>query len=1203
MSGQWEFWIDRGGTFTDVIARRPDGNQLTMKLLSEAPEQYDDAATYAIRTILEVPEGDAVPSEKIRCVKMGTTVATNALLERKGEPTILVTTRGLRDQLRIGFQTRPKLFDLEINLPDPLYEQVLEVDGRFGAEGKELQPLDTDGLRTGLEAAFAKGIRSCAIVFIHAYRHHSHEEKAADIAREIGFTQISVSHKVSPLIKMVPRGDTTVVDAYLSPILRAYMDGLTKHLGGVHVMFMQSNGGLVDSSGFAGKDSILSGPAGGIVGAIRTMEMAGFERMIGFDMGGTSTDVSHYCGELERTYETEIDGIRIQVPMVDIHTVAAGGGSILHFDGRRYLVGPDSAGADPGPACYRRGGPLTITDCNVMLGKVRPEFFPKVFGPDGDQPIDRNVVEEKFTTLAAEIGDAIGDNRSPADVAEGFLQIAVNNMASAIKKVSIQRGHDVTQYTLNCFGGAGGQHACQVADSLRIQKVLLHPYSGILSAYGMGLADFRVIEEESVNTILTDDLAEKLSELRIELEGKSLADLAIQGVGDDVVNVFAKVKLRYDGTDTALVVDFNSASKMKKDFEEIHQRQFGFVSKDKTMIIETLFVEAVGNTSSAEQTPPKPLPSDPDGFERTFSKVFFQGKWRDTPVFDRENLVIGKKVEGPVIIVEKNATTIIDPGWSAVLRENNDLVLTREEPLAAFGDVSASVDPVMLEIFNNFFMSVAEQMGLVLQKTSSSVNIKERLDFSCAVFDEDGNLVANAPHVPVHLGSMSQSVKTILTQRRGSMQPGDVYMLNAPYNGGTHLPDVTIVTPVFSTETGEVDFFTASRGHHADIGGVTPGSMPSSSTSIEEEGVLIDDFKLVEQGRFREQETLELLLSGDYPARQPHLNIADFKAQVAANQMGIDLLNNVIDQFGTEVVKAYMAHVRSNAEESVRRLLQKLNSGRFEYETDMGDLISVVISIDHKARNATFDFSGTSAQSKGNFNAPPAVTSAAVLYVMRCLVDSDIPLNAGCLVPIDINLPEQSLLSPKYPAAVVAGNVETSQFVTDVLFGALRTAAGSQGTSNSFTFGNDKYQYYETICGGSGAGPNYNGASATHVHMTNTRLTDPEVLETRFPVILEEFKIREDSGGKGKTCGGEGVLRRVRFLEPMTASILSSHRKIPPYGMAGGQPGKTGRNHIERADGTIVELLGFDREELNAGDVFVIETPGGGGFGISTDRG
>lgn len=1196
MSGQWEFWIDRGGTFADVIARQPDGRQQAMKLLSEAPEQYDDAATHAIRTIMEVPDGAAVPSGKIRCVKMGTTVATNALLERKGEPTLLVTTRGLRDQLRIGYQTRPKLFDLDIKLPESLYKKVLEVDGRFNSTGEELVALDIDSLRADLESAFAEGLRACAIVFIHSYRYHQHEVIAAKIAREVGFTQVSVSHKTSPLIKMVPRGDTTVVDAYLSPILRAYMDGLSAQLGDVHIMFMQSNGGLVDARRFEGKDSILSGPAGGIVGAIRTTETAGFKNMIGFDMGGTSTDVSHYCGEMERTYETEIDGIRIQVPMVDIHTVAAGGGSILHFDGRRYLVGPDSAGANPGPACYRRGGPLTVTDCNVMLGKVRPEFFPRVFGHDGDQPIDQEVVEQKFAELAADIKDAIGDTRTPAEVAEGFLKIAVIYMASAIKKVSIQRGHDVTQYALNCFGGAGGQHACQVADSLRIETVLLHPYSGVLSAYGMGLADFRVIKEESVSKILSRNIAGELDALSADLGQKGREELSHQGVSTRAMKIFAKAKLRYDGTDTALAVDFGSAQEMSSRFEEIHQRQFGFVSKDKALIIDTLFIEAVGNTSSAEDTP-QPIAKLSVDQEQHVSKVFFQGEWWDTPVLHREALEFGHQISGPVIIVEKNATTIVEPGWFAILKPNNDLVLTREEPLVAIEDMATDVDPVMLEIFNNFFMSVAEQMGLVLQKTSSSVNIKERLDFSCAVFDQDGNLVANAPHVPVHLGSMSQSVKTILEQRRGTMQPGDVYMLNAPYNGGTHLPDVTIVTPVFSPESSEVEFFAASRGHHADVGGITPGSMPSSSTSIEEEGILIDDFKLVEKGRFREKETIELLLSSKYPARQPHLNIADFKAQVAANQMGIDLLNKVIEQFGAKVVKAYMKHVRENAEESVRRLFQKLTPGRFEYRTDMDDVISVAISIDHDTRSAIFDFTATSEQSKGNFNAPPAVTSAAVLYVLRCLVDSDIPLNAGCLEPIEIILPEQSLLSPKYPAAVVAGNVETSQFVTDVLLGALKAAGASQGTSNSFTFGNDRYQYYETICGGSGAGPDYNGASATHVHMTNTRLTDPEVLETRFPVLLEEFKILKGSGGAGRTNGGEGVLRRIKFMEPMTASILSSHRKVPPYGMAGGEPGKVGKNHIERADGTIVELSGFDQEELGAGDIFVIRTPGGGGYG------
>lgn len=1197
MSGQWEFWIDRGGTFTDVVARHPDGHQQTMKLLSESPEQYDDAATHAIRQILKVPESSAIPTELISCVKMGTTVATNALLERKGEPTLLITTRGFRDQLRIGNQTRPKLFDLNIKLPELLYDQVLEVDGRFTANGSELEPLNLDEVRNGLSKAYEDGFRACAIVFIHSYRHHQHELKTEQIAKQIGFTQISVSHKISPLIKMVSRGDTTVVDAYLSPVLKNYLNGLSKQLGDVHIMFMQSNGGLVDSARFEGKDSILSGPAGGIIGAIRTSENAGFQRMIGFDMGGTSTDVSHYSGELERSYETEIDGIRIQVPMVDIHTVAAGGGSILHFDGRRYLVGPDSAGADPGPACYRRGGPLTVTDCNLMLGKVRPEFFPSVFGPNGDEPVDKAIVEDKFESLAKEINSAIGDERSPAAVAEGFLKIAVNNMASAIKKVSIQRGHDVTQYLLNCFGGAGGQHACQVADALRIEKVLLHPYSGILSAYGMGLADFRSIHEESVDKTLQLKIMGELDLIRLRLEEDGRNDLVTQGVNSDDTDVIAKIKLRYEGTDTSLVVGFQTYETMISEFETIHQRQFGFVSNDKKMVVETLFIEAVGNTSKAEETSFKSNTPKSKYHADNHVKVYFNGKWWDTPTFSRETLISDQKLIGPAIIVEKNATTIVDPSWSAQLTDNGDLVMSREEAHEEFGELSKTVDPVILEIFNNFFMSVAEQMGLVLQNTSSSVNIKERLDFSCAIFDQDGNLVANAPHVPVHLGSMSQSVKSILDQRKGQMRTGDVYMLNAPYNGGTHLPDVTVVTPVFAPDKKTVEFFAASRGHHADIGGTTPGSMPSDSTSIEQEGILIDNFKLVDQGKFQEQEVMDLLTSGTLPSRQPKLNIADFKAQVAANRVGIDLLNNAIDQFGLNVVKAYMAHVRSNAEESVRRLLRKLTPGDFCYETDRGEKICVTITINHEERTACFDFTGTSPQSEGNFNAPRAVTSAAVLYVLRCLVDSDIPLNAGCLVPITIIIPDHSLLSPEYPAAVVAGNVETSQFITDVLLGALKAAAGSQGTSNSFTFGNERYQYYETICGGSGAGPEYDGASATHVHMTNTRLTDPEVLESRFPVVVEKFEIRKNSGGRGLKSGGNGVVRRIRFLEPMTASILSSHRKIPPYGLAGGEAGKTGLNYVERSNGTREDLKACDQGELDAGDVFVIETPGGGGYG------
>jgi 5-oxoprolinase (ATP-hydrolysing) len=1193
---QWQFWIDRGGTFTDVVARDPEGGYHTHKLLSEAPERYPDAALQGIRDLMGVAPDAAIPAEQVLCVKMGTTVATNALLERKGERVILLVTRGFADALRIGNQTRPQLFELDIKLPELLYERVVEIGGRYRADGLELEPLDADGARGALAQAHAEGIRACAIAFIHGYRYHDHETVVADIAREIGFTQVSISHQVSPLMKLVGRGDTTVVDAYLSPILRRYVDRVATDLEDARLMFMQSNGGLVDARMFQGKDSILSGPAGGVVGAVRTAASLGIDRIIGFDMGGTSTDVSHYAGEYERAFETEVAGVRMRAPMMRIHTVAAGGGSILHFDGSRYRVGPDSAGADPGPACYRRGGPLTVTDCNVMLGKLDPAFFPNVFGENGDQPLDAGCVRDRFTVLAGEIATATGDDRTPEQVAEGFLQIAIENMANAIKKISIQRGHDITRYTLNCFGAAAGQHACLVADALAIKSVLVHPYAGVLSAYGMGLADLRVIREAAVEAQLSENDMAALAHTLDALETDGRREMREQGVEDALIRCVRKIRVRYEGTDTPLEVDFGSLDAIVTAFEDVHRGRFGFISEDKCHIVEALAVEVIGATDTAEDPP---IPNPGDGAEPhpvARHQVVFGGTSHETAFYERAGLAPGNRISGPAVVVESTSTTVLEPGWSARMSERGHLLLERTIPRASARAVGTDVDPVMLEIFNSLFMSIAEQMGAALQNTASSVNIKERLDFSCAVFDGTGNLVANAPHIPVHLGSMGESVKSIIASRTGSMRRGDAYMLNAPYNGGTHLPDVTVITPVFG-DGDAILFYVASRGHHADIGGITPGSMPPHSHTVEEEGVLIDDFLLVEAGHLREAETLALLTDNDYPARNPQMNIADLKAQVAANRMGIAGLMGMVEEFGLDVVHAYMRHVRDNAEESVRRLLHTLVPGEFSYATDDGAVVRVAITVDHERRSARLDFTGTSAQLESNYNAPRAVTMAAVLYVFRCLVDADIPLNEGCLAPLEIIVPEGSMLNPRYPAAVVGGNVETSQLVTDVLLGALGVAGASQGSANNFTFGNAQYQYYETIAGGSGGGRDYDGASATHVHMTNTRLTDPEVLEWRFPVLLERFSIRRGSGGAGAHPGGDGVVRRVRFLEPMTASIISSHRKVPTYGMAGGQPGRIGRNAVEHTDGTTEELAGGAQVEMDAGDVFVIETPGGGGYG------
>jgi 5-oxoprolinase (ATP-hydrolysing) len=1207
-SRRWQFWIDRGGTFTDVVARRPDGTVATHKLLSENAERYDDAAIAGIRHFLGLAPGDPIPGAAIEAVKMGTTVATNALLERKGERTVLLITQGLADQLRIAYQNRPRIFARHIVLPELLYSRVIEVTERFDAHGKVLVALDAEQARDGLKSAYDDGYRSVAIVFMHGYRYTEHEARVASIARELGYPQVSVSHEVSPLMKLVSRGDTTVVDAYLSPILRRYVDGVAAELDGVRLMFMQSSGGLTDARRFQGKDSILSGPAGGIVGAVRTSLGAGFDRIIGFDMGGTSTDVSHYAGEFERAFDTLVAGVRMRAPMMSIHTVAAGGGSILHFDGARYRVGPDSAGANPGPACYRRGGPLAVTDANVMLGKVQAQFFPAVFGHTGDLPLDAETVRTRFAELAEEIAHATGDRRTPEQVAEGFIDIAVGNMANAIKQISVQRGHDVTEYTLCCFGGAAGQHACLVADALGMTRVFIHPLAGVLSAYGMGLADIAALREQSIELRLEAGNIVAIAAALDSLAEIAHAEVADQGVPEARIRVLRRVHLRYDGTDTALPVGFGSLEEMVTEFEGAYQKQFSFLMRGRALIAEVVSVEAIGASDAPTESkvPEGARKGAPEPAEAV--EMFSAGRSQRAPVFRREALQPGDRVAGPSIIAEANATTVIEPGWQAEVTRLDHLVLTRIEARAARVAIGTQVDPVMLEIFNNLYMSIAEQMGVRLANTAYSVNIKERLDFSCALFDGVGNLIANAPHMPVHLGSMGESIKTVIRENAGSMQPGDVYVLNAPYNGGTHLPDVTVITPVFDTAGRSVLFYVGSRGHHADIGGITPGSMPPDSRTVEEEGVLIDNFKLVEGGRYREAETIALLSSGRYPARNVQQNLADLRAQIAANEKGTQELHKMVEHFGLEVVNAYMGHVQDNAEEAVRRVIDVLKDGGFRYEMDNGGVICVRIEIDRAGRQAVIDFTGTSAQLDGNFNAPSAVCMAAVLYVFRTLVDDDIPLNAGCLKPLEVIIPEGSMLRPRYPAAVVAGNVETSQCITDALYGALGIMGASQGTMNNFTFGNAQYQYYETVSGGSGAGATgldangvardgFDGTDCVQTHMTNSRLTDPEVLEWRFPVLLERFAIRRGSGGAGRWRGGNGAVRRVRFLEPMTAAILSGHRRIAPYGMAGGEPGAVGRNWVERRDGTRTELGGADKTEVGPGDVFVIETPGGGGFG------
>jgi 5-oxoprolinase (ATP-hydrolysing) len=1211
-AGKWDFWIDRGGTFTDVIGRKPDGTLVAHKLLSEH-HAYPDAAVQGMRDLLGLAPHSPIPHESIGAVKMGTTVATNALLERKGERTVLVTTRGFRDALQIGYQARPKIFARQIVKPEVVFEEVIEVDERVRADGNIEQALDTDAVDAALRNALGRGIKAAAILFMHAYRYPEHEKRVGTLARKLGFAQVSVSHEVSPLIKLVGRGDTTVVDAYLSPVIRRYVAQVAKQIdvapgasstrNSVPLMFMMSSGGLTSADLFQGKDAILSGPAGGVVGMAETGRQAGFDRLIGFDMGGTSTDVSHFDGEYERTFEAEVAGVRMRSPMMLIHTVAAGGGSILHFDGARFRVGPDSAGANPGPKCYRRGGPLAVTDANVMVGKLIPDFFPKIFGPAQDLPLDYEAVHGAFTQL----GKEIGDGREPEQVADGFIKIAVENMANAIKKISVQRGYDVTRYALNCFGGAGGQHACLVADALGMTKVLIHPLSSLLSAYGMGLADVRATRQRAIEEPFGETALASLRESTQRLSNESKQEVAGQGVSEKAIAVHGHAHIRYAGTDTALpVLAFSHASdgterlaslpELQSAFETAHKARFGFIDEAKELVVEAVSVEAIGGGAKFSE-PASPESSAPVPSAARKSRFYRNGAWHDAAIFLRDRLLPGHTVPGPAIIIEPHQTVVIEEGWQATITARNHLVLERVVEMWRTRAIGTDADPVMLEIFNNLFMSIAEQMGVALQNTAYSVNIKERLDFSCAIFAADGTLVANAPHVPVHLGSMDRAVESIIRENKGSIAPGDVYAINAPYNGGTHLPDITVCTPVFDRAQRDILFWVASRGHHADVGGISPGSMSPHATTIEQEGVYIDNFKLVERGRFREQALYELLCGAKYPARNPLQNVNDLKAQIAANEKGVQELHKAVAQFSLPVVQAYMQHVQDNAAESVRRVIDRLHDSAFVYEMDQGTVIKVRISVDKAKREATIDFTGTSAQQNTNFNAPEPVTRAAVLYVFRVMVDDEIPLNAGCLRHINIIIPRPSMLSPEFPAAVVAGNVETSQAITNCLFGALGAMAAAQGTMNNLNFGNDRHQYYETICSGSPAGPGFNGTDAVHTHMTNTRLTDPEILEFRYPVLLEDFHIRKGSGGRGKWHAGDGIRRTIRFFERMDLTILSGHRRVQPFGMAGGEPGQIGENWVRRRDGTMQRLGGCDATVVETGDAIIIQPPTAGGYG------
>ena len=1197
---KWQFWIDRGGTFTDIIGRSPKGDISTHKLLSENSTQYKDAAIQGIRDLLCLKDEEDIPIDQIDSIKMGTTVATNALLERKGENTLLAISSGFADILRIGYQQRPKLFSLDIKLPDMLYSNIVEIEERIDINGKIIKKLDPIETKKLLKDAFDQGFKSIAIVLMHGYRHQSHEKQVSTIAKKIGFEQISVSHRVSPLMKIIPRGDTTVVDAYLSPILRRYVNQVKSALGPAQkgfekLMFMQSNGGLTDANYFHGKDAILSGPAGGVVGMVKTGEKVGLDKLIGFDMGGTSTDVCHFNGEYERTLETKVAGVILRSPMMLINTVAAGGGSILHFDGSRYRVGPDSAGAYPGPACYRNGGPLTVTDCNVMLGKLNPEFFPKIFGPNANQNLDLSIVEKKFTALAKKISLETMKTVTPSAVAEGFLSIAVESMANAIKKISVQRGYDVSNYALSCFGGAGGQHACLVADRLGIKKIHLHPYAGVLSAYGIGLAESRKINDLAVELPLEKGVIDHLSKSFTKLHFDGKEDLVSQNLNENLFQYTDRVYLRYQDSDTSLAVKFENVEGMKLCFENTHRARFGFISPEKLVIIESIQAEVSCQSEQFESN--IIIPNKIKTKTLTTQDVFINGKLEETIFYNRDEIKPNEKLSGPAVIIEPTSTIIVEPGWEATLKESNDLILTRTQKIKRASAIGTSVDPIMLEIFNNLFMNVAEQMGMVLENTASSVNIKERLDFSCALFSPTGNLVANAPHVPVHLGSMSECIKTIIRENSSTMNPGDAFLINAPYNGGTHLPDITLIKPVFDDNNENVIFYVATRGHHADIGGTVPGSAPANSTHVKEEGVLIDNFTIVSKGVFLENEIYNLLSLAEFPARNIKQNIADLKAQVAAAEKGSQELIKVIKHYGLEVVHAYMGHVQDNAEESVRRVLDVLSDSSFTYKMDDGHQVVVSISVDKVNRTATIDFTGTSNQHPGNYNAPSSICYAAVLYVFRCLVDDEIPLNDGCLKPLNLIIPKRSMINPQYPAAVFSGNVETSQYIVDTLLGALGEFAASQGTMNNFIWGNDKVQNYETICGGSGASINQPGCSAVHTHMTNSKLTDPEVLEWRFPVQLESFSIRKNSGGKGLNMGGDGVDRRMRFLEPMTVNIIAGHRKIPPYGLSGGESGALGENYVIHSDESVTRLGTKGQVEVGENDLFILKTPGGGGFG------
>ncbi len=1208
MSEGWDFWIDRGGTFTDVVARDPEGRLHVRKLLSENPEQYEDAALQAIREFLGVEEVDgAVPSRRVRSVRMGTTVATNALLERRGARVCLVVTAGFRDLLEIGYQNRPDIFALHVEKPEGLAEAVVEIDERVMADGTVRRAPDPAVVREDLKRVCDRGVTSLAVVLMHSYAFPEHERMVGRVAKDLGFEHVSLSHETSGEIKAVARGDTATVDAYLTPVLRAYVRRVRDALGsGVDLKFMQSHGGLVDAERFSGKDAVFSGPAGGVVACAHVARQAGLQRAIGFDMGGTSTDVSRYDGTFDRQFEATISGIRIQAPMLSIETVAAGGGSILRFRDGRMSVGPDSAGSVPGPVCYGRGGKPAVTDANAVLGRIRAEHFPACFGPHADRPLDVDASRRAFGDICAAVSSHMGRQVSVEEAAAGFVRIANENMVRAIRRISVERGYDVRDYALVCFGGAGPQHACAIADALGIRQVVLHPLGGVLSAYGMGLADVLEASAESVLEHHSPQLMADLEERFDDLEAASSEAVLAQGIDRGRIRHVRSLDMRYAGVEAYLNVPLSECRDVRETFEYMHERLFGFRQTGEPIEVVNLRVETRGRTARPAEAPeaatPSAVPADSalETVEVSFDVAAEDGgpalQRVRTPVFRRSDLAPGMVLEGPALIVEDVSTTVLEPGWTARVNGYHHLVLESTRKRTPRKRLSTESDPVQLEVFNNLFMSVAEQMGATLRNVSRSTNIKERLDFSCAVFDEAGELVANAQHIPVHLGAMGESVKGLIQARAGDVLPGDAYATNDPYRGGSHLPDITVVTPVFATGSAAPTFFVASRGHHADVGGRTPGSMPPFSKSIEEEGVVIDNLLMVRDGAFREPELKALLASGPYPVRDIPERLSDLRAAVAANAAGDRLLRDLGERFGLDVVRSYMRHVRDNAELAMRALLRELPDGTNEFEDflDDGARIRVRVSVD--GDRAEVDFAGTDAQLTGNLNAPHAVVTSAVLYVFRTLLPRPVPLNAGCLAPIRIIVPEGSLLNPRPPAAVAAGNVETSMRITDVLYGALGILAAGQGTMNNLTFGTGRFAYYETICGGTGAGSGFDGASAVHCGMTNTRITDPEVIERRYPVVVRSFAVRKGSGGCGKWCGGDGVTREIEFLEPMEAAVLSERRRHAPFGLFGGASGARGRNVLVKS-GKETDLPGKVKLAAAAGDVLRIETPGGGGYG------